>query len=88
MTMPVLSKFYGIVIRMLCIRALGARFHAIYGQSELIVEISPLRIVAGDAPARVKSLVLEWARQHQSELLEAWHQLCLAEPPQPIAPLE
>lgn len=88
MTMPVLSKFYGIVIRMLCIRALGARFHAIYGQSELIVEISPLRIVAGDAPARVKSLVLEWARQHQNELMEAWRQLCVAEPPQPIAPLE
>jgi hypothetical protein len=87
-TMPVLSKFYGIVIRMLCVRALGARFHAIYGQSELIVEVSPLRVVAGDAPPRVQTLVLEWARQHQQELLEAWHRLCIAEPPQPIAPLD
>lgn len=87
-TMPVLSKFYGIVIRMLCVRELGARFHAIYGQSEVIIQISPLRVVAGDAPQRVQNLVLEWARQHQQELLEAWHRLSIAEPPQPIAPLD
>lgn len=86
--MPVLSKFYGIVIRMLCVRSLGARFHAIYGQSEMIVQISPLRIVDGDAPPRVQQLVLEWARQHQRELLEAWHRLSLAETPRPIAPLD
>lgn len=87
-TMPVLSRFYGIVIRMLCVRSLGARFHAIYGPTELVVQISPLRVIAGDAPHRVQTLVLEWARQHQAELLEAWHRLCVAEPPQPIAPLE
>src|SRR6188472_1318079 len=40
--MPVLCKFYGIVIRMLCVRELGARFHAIYEQSELVVQIKPL----------------------------------------------
>jgi hypothetical protein len=35
--MPVLSKFYGIVIRMAFTRAFVAHFHAIYGQSELVV---------------------------------------------------
>lgn len=86
--MPVLSKFYGIVIRMLCVRELNARFHALYGDHELIVEITPLRVVAGEAPARVQHLVLEWARNHQTELLEAWHRCRVAQQPQPIAPLE
>jgi len=86
--MPVLSKFYGIVIRMLCARNLSARFHAIYGESELVVEISPLRIVAGQAPARVADLVLEWAREHQRELLEAWNRCRLLEAPATIAPLD
>ena len=86
--MPVLCKFYGIVIRMLCVRELGARFHAIYEQSELVVQIKPLRIVAGDAPGRVRAMVLEWAVQHQQELLVAWYRCSHALPPQQIAPLE
>jgi hypothetical protein len=86
--MPVLAKFYGIVIRMLCVRALSARFHAIYGESELVVQISPLRIVAGVAPARVCDLVLEWARAHQKELLADWERCRQAERPLPIAPLQ
>lgn len=85
--MPVLSKFYGIVIRMLCVRALSARFHAIYGDSELVVQIAPLRIIDGQAPSRVSDLVLEWAQAHQRELLEAWSRCRLAEKPVPIPPL-
>src|SRR5262245_21159836 len=85
--MPVLSKFYGILIRMLFARTLSARFHAIYGDSELVVGISPLSIIQGDAPQRVQSLVLEWARDHQSELLADWERCARAEMPVPITPL-
>ena len=45
--MPTISKFYGIVIRMMRLREFGARFHAIYENSELVVNLWPLRIVAG-----------------------------------------
>jgi hypothetical protein len=72
---------------MLCVRALSARFHAIYGDAELVVQIAPLRIVAGQAPSRVSDLVLEWAQAHQRELLEAWNRCRLAERPAPIPPL-
>ncbi len=48
--MPVLSKFYGIIIRMLFIKSFVAHFHAIYENCELIVGISPVRIINGDAP--------------------------------------
>ncbi|MBI2929237.1 MAG: DUF4160 domain-containing protein [Verrucomicrobia bacterium] len=86
--MPVLSKFYGIVIRMLTARALTPRFHALYGGAELIVEIPTLRIINGSAPLRVVELVLEWAAQHQRELMEAWNRSLRALPPPPIAPLQ
>jgi len=85
--MPVLARFYGIVIRMLCVRHLPARFSAIYENAELVVEVSSLRIVGGTAPTRVAELVLEWARVHQRELVEAWNRIRRAEPPPPIAPL-
>lgn len=85
--MPVLSKFYGIVIRMLTARGLHAQFHAFYGNSELVVDIWPLRVVQGDAPSRVREMVLEWATQHQQELLSAWHRSSFGRPPQAIAPL-
>ena len=85
--MPVISKFYGIVIRMLFIRHFVAHFHAFYGDNELIVGINPLRILQGSAPARARDMVLEWARAHQSELLEAWRCCSSAQPPAPIAPL-
>lgn len=84
--MPVLSKFYGIIIRMLCVRSLSPRFYAIYGDQELVVEIAPLRIVAGDAPLEVRSRVLAWAARHQDELLAAWRRIAHAQRPAPIAP--
>ena len=85
--MPVISKFYGIVIRMLCIRSLGARFHAIYNDSELVVGIWPLTIIQGDAPGRVREMVLEWAAQHQQELLATWNRGSFGQRPFAIAPL-
>ena len=85
--MPVISKFYGIVIRMLFARTLSARFHAIYGETELVVGIAPLGIIQGDAPPRVRKMVLEWAAQHQSELAEDWNRCSRAELPAPIQPL-
>ena len=85
--MPVLSKFYGIVIRMIFSHPYEAHFHAFYDQSELVVAISPLNVIQGDAPQRVRRMVLEWAANHQRELQEAWKQCQQARTPEPIAPL-
>jgi len=85
--MPVLSKFYGIVIRMLVARPFDARFHAIYGDAELVVSIWPLKIVQGEAPRRVREMVLEWAANHQRELVAAWHCCQNGLPPLHIEPL-
>jgi hypothetical protein len=63
-------------------------FHALYGEHELLVSISPIAIFQGQAPSRVRSMVLEWAALHQQELLENWNRCRRAEPPTPVEPLE
>ena len=85
--MPVLAKFYGIVIRLLCVRSLGARLHAFYGDAELVINLRTLKIIQGDAPPRVRELVLEWARQHYPELLEDAELMYHGRRPFAIAPL-
>ncbi len=85
--MPVLSKFYGIIIRMLFIKSFVAHFHAIYENCELIVGISPVRIINGDAPDWVRGMVMEWAIKHQHELLYNWNRCAMAQAPIAIAPL-
>jgi hypothetical protein len=85
--MPVISKFYGIVIRMLCARSFGARFHAFYENSELVVSIWPLAIVQGEAPAWVREKVIAWASQYQLELLADWNRCVARQRPRPIPPL-
>ena len=87
LNMPVVSKFYGIVIRILSLQAFEPRFHAIYNDSELVVNIWPLAVIQGDAPSRVRELVIEWAAKHQQELLVAWNRCRFGQAPQPIAPL-
>lgn len=86
--MPVLSKFYGIVIRMVGGEPLHPQFHAFYGDFELVVTIWPLRVVQGEAPRRVRDMVMEWATAHQQELLSAWNRCRFGLAPQTISPLE
>jgi len=50
--------------------------------------ILDLKLIEGRLPKRVVALVLEWAFEHRSELLENWERAVAQEPLQPIAPLE
>jgi hypothetical protein len=85
--MPVLAKFCGIVIRMFRVRGMPARFHAFYRDSELIVEVAPLRVVQGNMPASFARMVLAWAGLHQAELLTAWRALLASRKPAVIGPV-
>lgn len=86
--MPEISRFYGIIIRMFYRDHAPPHFHAIYGEHELIVGIQPIDILEGQAPARVRSMVTEWAAIHQDELLDNWNRCRNAEQPSAIQPLE
>jgi hypothetical protein len=69
--MPVLAKFYGIVIRMLFDQTFGTHFHAFYGDSELVIGLNPLRVIQGDAPPWVREWALDWVGHYQNEWLSA-----------------
>jgi hypothetical protein len=62
--------------------------HAEYGEYELVVAFAPIMVLAGNAPFRVRSMVLEWAALHQQELLSNWERCRGARPPLGIEPLE
>jgi hypothetical protein len=69
--MPVLAKFYGIVIRKLIGRSFGIHLHAFYGDTEMIVALNPVRIVQSEAPSWVEELVINWVHQHEKEVATA-----------------
>ncbi|MGK5087211.1 DUF4160 domain-containing protein [Bdellovibrionota bacterium FG-2] len=86
--MLTISQFYGIVIQMFYDDHNPPHFHAVYGEFEILVAISPIRILEGNIPGRVKSMVLEWAALHQTELLQDWSLCEKKQKPSDIPPLE
>ena len=70
--MPEISRFLGIVIYMYFNDHNPPHFHVGYNEYEASVVIQTLGVMEGKLPARVLSLVVEWASLHQEELLENW----------------
>ena len=48
-------------------------FHVEYNDNEALIAISDLSVLKGNLPPRVMGLAMEWARLHQTELLENWN---------------
>lgn len=63
-------------------------FHALYAEYEAIIDIRTLDVIKGSMPRRALSLVLEWASQHRTELLEDWALCEQNRTPKQILPLE
>ena len=71
--MPEISRFLGIVITMYFDNHDPPHFHVRYNEYRALVAISSLNVIDGQLPARVRSLVTEWAELHQEELLDIWN---------------
>lgn len=73
--MPVIARFYGIVVKMYFIQSEHGvpHFHAIYGEFNGVFGIDPLVMLEGDLPVRAQRLVKEWAEQKRTELLRMWN---------------
>lgn len=67
--MPVIARFYGIVIRLLSLGSLGTRLHACYGDTEMVLDLASLRILQNNVQDGVKEQVIAWAKEHQNDLL-------------------
>ena len=72
--MPIISKFYGIVIRMYFLQSEHnpPHIHAIYGDNVALIDIKTLNVLEGYLPPKALSLVIEWMTTHQNELIEIW----------------
>ena len=70
--MPVIARFYGILIKMYFREYGTPHFHAIYGEYNGVFEIDTLEMIEGDLPSRAQNMIREWARQYQTELLAMW----------------
>jgi len=72
--MPVISRFYGIIIRMYFQQAEHnpPHIHALYGEDMAAVDIRTGEVIEGHLPPKALSMVREWANLHQTELLQIW----------------
>lgn len=72
--MPIISRFYGIVVKMYF---LGSEHnpphvHFLYGEYNGVIDLNTLSVIEGDLHGKALSMALEWTAAHQSELLEMW----------------
>jgi hypothetical protein len=86
--MPEISRFFGIIIRMYFDEHAPPHFHAIYGEHEAQVGISPITVLRGGLPRRAESMVIEWAALYQRELMENWRRLRTDQSARKIEPLD
>ena len=73
--MPILSMFYGIIVRMY--NEAGGKhklphLHAQYQEYKIVVNIDTLEIIEGDFPKRQYHQLLAWMSIHQDELRANW----------------
>lgn len=85
--MPEISRFLGIIITMYYKDHRPPHFHAKYGEYKASFSINELQLLDGSLPARVISIILEWAFLHRNELLENWNLLEKEAPLKKIEPL-
>ena len=70
--MPVISRFYGIVIMMFFQDHNPPHFHAKYEGQLAVYSIKDCSLIAGKLPPRATRLIKEWVKIHKNELMEDW----------------
>jgi len=87
---PILSMFYGIIIRMYLLDNQHhnlPHIHARYAEFEASIAIADGEILAGDLPRRQLRLVQAWIELRRDELMADWELATAGEMPYRIAPL-
>lgn len=72
--MPVLSRFYGIIIRMYFLQKEHnpPHIHAIYGDDVAAITISDGKILEGSLPGKALEMVREWITNNREDLFAMW----------------
>lgn len=72
--MPVLSRFYGIIIRMYFQQAEHnpPHIHALYGDDMAAVDIKAGEVLEGYLPPKALAMVREWVEINKEDLIYMW----------------
>ena len=72
--MPVLSRFYGIIIRMYFqqVEHNPPHIHALYGEDMAAIDIQTGEILEGHLPPKALSMIRERMSIHRETLLQIW----------------
>jgi len=73
--MPVISMFYGILVRMYFFDVQQHKLphvHVQYGDQAAVFELENGEMIAGILPARQSKLVAAWIELHRDELMADW----------------
>ena len=84
--MPILSRFYGIVIRMYFQQAehYPPHIHALYGDDMAEIVIRTGEVLEGHLPPKALAMVREWVAINKTDLLHMWE----TQEFKPLSPLE
>ena len=86
--MPEISRFLGMIIVMYYQEHNPPHFHVRYNEYRASISIKELALMKGKLPPKALGLVIEWASQHQQELLNDWELARQWKELKPIKPLE
>jgi len=86
--MPIISVFFGIVVRMYYKEHEPAHFHAEHQSQQGKFDFSGDMTVGNIQSGTALRLIREWALLHQAELEANWDQMKAGRPLNRIAPLE
>ena len=72
--MPVISKFYEIIIKIYFMQNEHnpPHIHAIYGEYMSAINIETLEVIEGDLPDKALKLVREWMKQNKKDIMDIW----------------
>ncbi len=73
--MPILSRFYGIIIRMYFQQSEHnpPHIHALYGDDMAEIDIRNGAIIEGDLPLKALAMVREWIEINKIDLIYMWN---------------
>ena len=85
--MPVLSRFFGIIVYMYWREHAPPHFHARYQDEEISVQIES-GLISGHMSATAIALIQQWRMLHKTELLADWEMASQKKPLRNIDPLD
>lgn len=74
--MPIISQFYGIIVRIFykdTQKHHGAHIHIEYNEYSAVYSIDTLELIEGNLPLKQNKLVMAWMEIHKDELVTLWN---------------